>query len=331
MMTLARAPLTALAVFLMVITLRYPDQVVGDRRDSRAVGSDLYAAVEQSLVDKVVNEAQYPITLIDQWWPFNPNSQLGDKAFSAAEVEQALKDAQTLDCSSKGKEKATPCQIQKAYFAGRDQFRSQIETIRSYKNKVGAKWKGPSDSELDALENEAFPIQEHLAHLKINLLKAPAIKISGVSTSVTGVSVAVDAIGETYVEYPVWICTKTCSIGPINFCCEGHFEGRWAKVLEIDVNDLKIAIDGSVNLIVDGLVVYGVPNLSNLALDYPILRDINLAPIANSALKDQRLTIIDASKLVAALPYVNTKYQIHSLAVSGTGEIRADIVVQKVP
>jgi len=29
--------------------------------------SDLYAAAEQSLVDKVVNEAQYPITLVDNW------------------------------------------------------------------------------------------------------------------------------------------------------------------------------------------------------------------------------------------------------------------------
>ena len=301
------------------------------RQSASAAASDLYAAVEQSLVDKVVSEAQYPITLVDQWWPFDPNSRIGHRNFTANEVEKQLGMAAKLDCSAKAKGNETPCEVQRAYYAGRAQLHSEIELVRKYKEKAGTNWKGPSDAELDALQSKAFPIKEHLAHLKINVLKAPSIKISGTSTAVDAVSVAIDAIGETYVEYPVWVCTKDCSIGPIHFCCEGHFEGRWAKVLEIDVNDVRFAVDGSVALIPDALVVYGVPSVSRLVLDYEILRDINLAPIANSALNGRRLAIIDASKIVAALPYVNTRYQIKSIDVGGNGEIRADIVVQKVP
>ena len=48
--------------------------------------SDMYASVKQSAVDKVVHDAQYPITLIDQWWPFTGDiSASGDRMISPAE------------------------------------------------------------------------------------------------------------------------------------------------------------------------------------------------------------------------------------------------------
>jgi hypothetical protein len=296
--------------------------------------SDIYAAVEQSLVDKVVKDAAYPLTLVDQWWPFDgSNAKAKDRYFSADDVKDQLEKAKKIDCSDKAKKSALACRIQQADVAAHDSVREQIARIRANKAKVGAKWKGPSDADLDSLEKQSFPIKLHLAHLKVNLLKAPDVKISGISTAVNGVSIDVDAIGEVWVLLPQWVCTKTCSIGPIVFCCEGHFESQWGKILEVDVNDVKITADGTVTLAVENLIVYGVPSLSNLALDYDVLRDINLAPIANDVLGGKRLTVIDARDLVAALPYVNTKYRIKKdgISISGNGEIRAEITVEKVP
>lgn len=320
-----------LSVLLLFLDSGNAGRMLSGQTSTMAANSDLYAAVEQSLVTKVVNDAQYPITLMDQWWPFDPNSRLTDRTYSASQVENQLTAARALDCSSRATAKETACQIQSSYFAGLEQFHEQLRLLRDMKAKAGNKWKGPSDSELSAIENQVFPVKEHLAHLKINLLRAPSVTISGISTAVNGVSVAVDAIAETYVEYPVFVCTKTCSIGPLHICCEGHLESRWAKALEVDVNDVRLAIDGAADLSVEGLVVYGSPSVSRLALDYAILRDINLAPIANSILGGRRLAIIDASNVVAALPYVNTKYKIQSINLSGNAEIRADIVVQKFP
>ncbi len=99
----------------------------------------------------------------------------------------------------------------------------------------------------------------------------------------------------------------------------------------VDVNDVKITTDATVTFSVNGVLVYGTPSIQNLALDYDIVRDINLAPIANAVLNGESFLIMDASKIVAALPYVNNKYTISGIALSGSSEIRADITVQKLP
>jgi hypothetical protein len=291
--------------------------------------SDIYAAVKQSTVDKVVQDAQYPITLIDQWWPFSGNIMaITNRAISRKEGEDYLAKAKTMNCSAHAKELA--CGVLAAYTT-RDQ---QIENIRRQREQVvksGKKWNGPDDDSLQAMEKESLEFRAHLAHLKINLQKAPSISISGVATVVKNVSLDVDAIGELWFKHPAWNCTKTCSIGPIVFCCEGHFDDVWDKVLEVDVSDAKFAVDATVTFSSDGILVYGTPSVQNFALDYPILRDINLAPIANSVLAGKNFLIMDASKIVAAVPYVNNKYTISSVTLSGNGEIRADIVIQKVP
>ena len=121
---------------------------------------------------------------------------------------------------------------------------------------------------------------------------------------------------------------KLAILAPSAFVAKATLRGGRGKDAEVDVNDVKIAADGAVTLIVDGLVVYGVPSISKLVLDYPILREINLAWFANQALGGQRLAMINASKLVAALPYINSTYVIDTLAVSGSGEIRADITIK---
>jgi hypothetical protein len=321
--------IAVLAMFLFSQTTRPAWAADSVRQGTRTAGnSDIYAAVEQSAVDKVVRDAVYPITLIDAWYPFGGDIEAHDQVLSGAEVKSALEKAKSTDCKTHYQE--LECRVLQAHV----ERTQRIEDVRRAKNELikgGGTWKGPTDKELDALEQGDFPVKLHLAHLKINLLRPPAISISGTTTSINGVSIAVDAIGEVWVEYPAWICTKTCSIGPITICCEGHFESRWFKLAEVPVNDVRIAVDGAITLTVDGLVVYGVPSVSKLVLDYPILRDINLAWFANQALAGQRLAIIDASKLVAALPYINTNYAIQTISVSGNGEIRADITIKKVP
>jgi hypothetical protein len=315
-----------IASWLLCFTSDGRTQSHASSSSAKNISADLYAAAEQSLIDKVVNDAQYPLTIVDQWWPFDPNSK--ERIFSAEEVKQHLVRAKNIDCSSS---KDASCVIQKTDLAAREMLRARVESIRQSKAKAGAYWIGPSEKELDELESRSSPVREHLAHLHIQLSKAPSIKISGVSTSLKDLSVEVDAIGETWVQQPQWVCTKVCSVAGLEICCEGHLEWQWGKILEIDTPPVNLSIDGDLALVPDNLIVYGVPSVTRLVLDYDILRDINLAYFANLALRDKRLPIIDGTKIVAVLPYVNTKYQIKDIAVSGAGEIRADVVVEKVP
>jgi hypothetical protein len=67
-----------------------------------------------------------------------------------------------------------------------------------------------------------------------------------------------------------------------------------------------------------------------LRLDYPILRDLPLEKILNPSLKSKHVPVFDGNKLVALLPYLNTVYKIRSLTISGTGEIRADVIVERI-
>jgi hypothetical protein len=314
--------------WLLFLTSDIRSQSRPSSSPAKNVSSDLYAAAEQSLVDKVVSDAQYPLTIVDQWWPFDPNSK--DKTFSAEEVKQQLARAKTIDCS-KTSSKDVSCIIQKTDLVAREMLHESVDSIRRAKAKAGTDWRGPSGKELDELESRSLPVKEHLAHLHIELSKAPSIKISGISTSLNDVSVEVDAIGETWVQVPTGVCTKVCSVLGIEVCCEGHVELQWRKILEIDTPRIDWSINADVALVADNLIVYGVPIITRLVLDYEILRDINLEYFANLALRDKRLPIIDATKIVAVLPYVNTKYRVKDLAVSGAGEIRVDVVVEKVP
>jgi len=293
------------------------------------VNSDLYASVKQSAVDKVVHDAQYPITLVDQWWPFTGDiKSTSDRLISGSESARYLSRAKTMDCAAQPK--TLECGILKAY-TDRDMVVASIRQARDQTLKSNSQWTGPDENTLKAIETQLLDFKAHLAHLKINLLTAPNIAISGLATSVKGVSIDVDAIGELWVNHPAWNCTNYCHLGPVVLCCGGHIDNVWDKVLEVDVSDVKIAADGTVSFSVNGTQVYGTPSLQSLVLNYPILKDINLAPIANSVLNGENFLIIDTSKIVAAIPYVNNKYTISGVTLSGNGEIRADITIQKLP
>jgi hypothetical protein len=92
---------------------------------------------------------------------------------------------------------------------------------------------------------------------------------------------------------------------------------------------VKVRADASATAIVDNLVVYLEPKVDDLRLDYPILRDLPLAKIVNASLKSKHVALFDGNKLVALLPYVNTAFKIRSLNISGTGELRTDVTIER--
>lgn len=291
-------------------------------------GSDLYVVVEQSAIDKIVNEAQYPITLVDESWPFMGNMSVQfDRLIAGVESEKYREQAKSTDCTAHAKDIA--CAIAGAYIT-RDLLISAVEKARAQTLKAGNQWRGPDAKALSDMRSKRIDFKAHLARLKINLLKAPKISIAGLSTSVKDVSLDIDAIGELYWNHLAWNCTKTCNLTPVTFCCEGHFDNVWERVAEVDVNDIKILTDASIELSNKGVLLYGTPRVQRLELDYDILRLIDLASVANVALADRSLLIIDASKVIQLLPNVGSKYNISSLKFSGKGDIRADITIQAI-
>ena len=287
--------------------------------------SDLYAAVEQSMVDKIVNEATYPMTIINQWWDFPGNLTVPFGTVISKDQLRALLNSASNECGQHWDE--LPCRVKQARVA----LQAEVQRVKAYKARAGDAWKGPSDEELETISALDVEFKPHLTPLRLDIRSAPVVHISGMSTVVKGVALTVEAIGQLWWKHPEWVCTKDCNIGPIHFCCEGHFEDKWGMFAEVSVNDVHIVLDATVSLIEDHLVVYAVPSVDRLVLDYPILRELNLAPLVNDQLADKRMPLIDVRSIVAALPYVNTKYAVHEMLLSGNGEIRVDITVQLIP
>ncbi|AXC09701.1 hypothetical protein ACPOL_0318 [Acidisarcina polymorpha] len=178
-------------------------------------------------------------------------------------------------------------------------------------------------------KTRGFELAFFLQHLRIDVRNAPLIKLSGISTAVKNVSLSVDAAAQVWIKYPHWVCTRDCNFGGLGFCCEGHFEDRWDLLQQTTIGDFYMGADGHVNLEVRGQVVYGLASFDKLFIDYPILREINLAAYVIQFFKIDPFQIVDARSLVAVIPYANTRYQISSIALKGKGEIRAELTLAK--
>lgn len=166
-------------------------------------------------------------------------------------------------------------------------------------------------------------VKAHLAYAKAELTSRPSLTVNSPVFKTTGIKVKVTATGELWMKLPVPRCCKRV----LGVCVWWCFDMKWVKVGSITVSP-TIGADVTVNFSVSGLKIFASGSFDRLFLDYFILREINLAGLANNYLRNKTFELYDVSKFVASIPYINKKFRIESINVPArTGGITVEVNV----
>jgi hypothetical protein len=282
----------------------------------------VYAAISQSTADKVTSDATYPLVVVDNWWPDCCSGQYSALTgnYSASEIAKLVHSKE----KSAGPGHTVGQDLGFALKSANAEL-DRAESLIDVAVKNGNTWGGPSKSDMEAIRTAGFPVKPYLKHIKVAIRNRPTITLSGDPIGVSNLNLAVDATGQLYVYIVQFKCTSY--IGPI--CDGGDFYWDWTKAAEVSVGDVHIAGDVALHPVVQGLVIYVTPEIKRLRLDYDILRDIPIENWVNPIVANNPFTALDASSLVAAVPYVDQKYVIKAIRVSGVNELRVDIDIVK--
>jgi hypothetical protein len=179
-------------------------------------------------------------------------------------------------------------------------------------------YEGPGKAELDTIidggiENLGVGLRGIMSdwgiyawcpRFRVTVKSQPTLKLASPRIDLDGVRLEIRATGELYAKYPWWNCYKWCL--------------KWEKVHKCDriasvTVAPDIAIDAHADLSVDGLTITATGIFDKLRLDFPILRDLPLEGLANSLLAARSMTIYDASKLIATVPVVQSRFVIEAI------------------
>ena len=277
--------------------------------------ADFSTRVAQSSMDKLLNSTTYPLTISEKSESF-PGCDLalyeeGDPIyrFSIAEVSALLSRAVSESGASNSKE---------AVSTADQMFATGGKIIEQYKKALDASgdrdYEGPAAAELKAvvdggIENLAttlgdWGVYAWCPYLRVRILDRPSISLGSPRIDLKGFKVQVKATGELWVKYPWLNCYQYCL--------------KWKKVIKCErAASLTVSVtldaDAYIDIIASAASVYAMPKFEKLRLDYDILDQIPLEKLANSGLKHSSYPIFDASKLVAAIPVLESKFRVGSI------------------
>jgi hypothetical protein len=294
--------------------------------------SDLYASVTQQAANKVLSDPKYPLNIINQSYPPCVSGLSQISAEGVPEYSpQGMKD---LLAWAANRKPILPFETETDNIASRiddahKSFVGMLAQVDAQRTQAGTNWKGPSQADVAALRaRDWIKLQACLAWLSVDLNSKPSVQLSGSTIPISGIDTSIGATGVLYGYWPDFICDNYCID---HICCWGHFENHWHYIGSLTVKGVKFTASGKVLPEVDGLIINLTATVDRLRLNYPILDQIPLEGFANDALSGKKIQVIDASKLVASFPYLNTSYQIAWIKLSGTGELRVDIAIKKLP
>jgi hypothetical protein len=285
---------------------------------------DLYAEIAQSAVDKLLDSTSYPLTLFEknQGFPGCDSLQLQQEGsiykYSDKETDDLFAAAMSTVVLKNKKASAQDAHLNEQIFA----FAGSIieQTKKALDATASPDYEGPSRADLETLINDGLPsLTTNLrklfgefgayawcSHLKVTVRQRPNLHLSAPRIDLKNLRVEGSATGELWVKYPWLNCYKWCL--------------KWEKVSKCDrIASASVAIDvasdAHVDLFTQGAKVYGKGSFDKLRLDYPILRDIPLEGIANSALGGSSVLVYDASKLIETVPILQSTFAISAIDI----------------
>lgn len=303
-----------------------------------AKAQDLRADVNQSTFTKVINSICLPMTIFEYRDDFKrivPNTD--EPTFFAdsltttsltAEKSRALYKAAVEDRTPVREEDAVVEDslrmewervIQEINQIVQDHDRKRPDdvpevSVEGYTIEELRKIKGATVEEtirfFEAKERGAFALKAHLAFFRLNLNEKPALQVASPSFGMGNIKVEPTVTGELWTKIPEFRCCRTV----LGICVCVRVSWKWKRIASLTVSP-NIGADAEVKFSESQLKIVAKASFRRLYLDYAILRELNLAAIANYALRDKSFEVYDASQFVASLPYINSKFHIESISL----------------
>jgi hypothetical protein len=307
---------------------------------------DLGAAIEQSLVDKVISSVSFPLTLVDINKPFPHRKYIGQTEilepsygyeYSQKEASEIMKSADSQSSELKFSEVKETAEVA----ALKDIKRGASELIESAKRclvardeaeKTGQSFIGPDRKQLEGILKggvagvatfKGFKLEAWCPWLKVDLRTAPSVQLNGPTLSVTGITPSVSATGELWAYMPHLKCSSLCFKWEVTWGWD-----RWAS---ITVQNIKLKADAHADIYTKDALVWAKGVFDKLRLDYKILDKIKLEGIANDKLKDKPLLMYDAGAYIQTIPVLGSKFHVTSVSLpKDKARLAIDIEIGKV-
>jgi len=292
---------------------------------------DLYAEVNQTACNKLLNSVTYPFTVFEHSQSFPGCSGLAAGSHEALyeytrpEITKMLNDAVDQSHSSARINDEIYSfggsiveQAKKAYDAtGNDGY---VGPKKEYLEKI---YKGGIKGLMKNLD-APIGLYGFCSYLKV-VIPPPAPDISLASTRINlkGIKLSITATGELWAVYPWFNCYE--------WCLKWREVTKCSRILSVTPT-LKIDADAHAEISHSGTIVTVQGVFDSLVLDYDILDKIQLAGLANAVLGKQLVSAYDVGKLVETVPVLNSSFVVDTIDLPPTvGGIGVAVTVKQIP
>lgn len=337
-----------------------------NERQQLISSSDLRAEINQTSFDKILTSMDIPLVLFEHINPFPKSPSImdntsqfnneNDKVYNYTEMESlfswAINGKSTRIADKSDEELKNELKIQ--WHISMEEINEVIANYyNAVKNQTTPGYKGPLPSDFDGGDFSREKLQKwqteeikniledlpkttassldfaraHLAYAKVELYERPSLIVNSPNFKATNINVKVSATGELWTKIPRFKCCKRI-FGICVWVCFDRWE--WIKIGSISPS-VNIGSNVSINFEIQGLKIFAGGSFDKLYLDYFILRDINLAGIGNSYLRNKKFELYDISKFVASIPYINKKFRILDITLppkSGGVTVDVNVITQ---
>ena len=316
------------------------------KQHPRTGAADLTAVIEQAAIDKLLSSANYPLELFYHHEDFHGYELVkagpvtvpsAAHEYSPKEIAQLLADTQSWGGSRDKLEPPTKVG---------DQFYSALlkqcaETIESAKaclrardeaSAAGKQFKGPSAADMQAILDggikglasvRGIEFRALLTDLRVIARKKPTVVLQGPTVNLPSISIAGDAAAEVWWYHPTFHCSWLCFNWSVTW--------SWDRLVRVGVSGVDFDAAGHAEATTDGPLVAVRATADKLRLDYDVIRALPLEGIANHYLGDKPVFVYDASKLVAAVPVLASKFTVASIDLPAiTGGLQVDVTIKQI-
>lgn len=284
---------------------------------------DFRTAVHQSAIDKLIASGSYPLTLVERNEDFPGCDRMRTSTGNAVQlsneqIDGLFTDASTLvtqRTSLEMEEESVDDQLFE--FAG-DLLADARKMLDAAENP---EYEGPSREELQAILDGGVPAirgtvsafgdfgaYAWCSYLRVRMDR-PRIDLGSPRIDIDGLDVDAKATGELWIKFPWWNCYK--------YCFKWKKVSKCKRVAKLTVG-LGVDSNVSIDLAANGAKVDASGRFRRLRIDKPILREIPLEGVANKALKDRRVTVFDASELIATIPVMKSRFAVDRINLPGS-------------
>lgn len=319
---------------------------IAQKRNTLA-GPDLTTTIDQSAFTKILDAADIPMVLFEHREPFPGllNTTSDDFAYNdSTDKNYTYEETKNLFKWAVNDAKITGLEDDKNnIFRGaiREAWRNLYQEVNNVYNQATTDTRTTNEDfslkDLEKLKNELYKgnvdnvfsffetklagakafAKIHLAYARVDLLDRPVIDVNSPDFAIGNVRVRATATGELWLKLPYVSC------------CPLRAGFRWVKTASVTVSPV-IGAAAAVHFSIESLKVMATGRFTRLFLDYPILRDINLAGIGNHYLSSKQFELYDVSKFVASIPYIDKKFAISTIDLPAqTHGVKVDITITK--